>query len=761
MRVQGFVQQTLAFGVLGLAAMASVGWGQQAPVPDENGLPTIDIPGDSPGVPSADPLEFDLTEPFDPFGPMPTAGAQPPAAATAADPTLLNFPTLGEIRLAPGASGVTRGATGSLFDTPGLTTVVTQQDLIERGATSMFDALRYEVGIQVQRTAAGQAAPYVRGLTGQQVLIAIDGIRLNNSTFRTGPNQYFNTIDPGQVQQIEVIRGPASVMYGSDAIGGAINVVTRSPDLSRDYAGGSFRETFSTADTGSYTRMSIEGHVERFGMFGGGSYLNVNDLQTGGPLGRQDWTGYSQYAGDLKLTWDVGDRGLFTVAMQHFEQMNVPRSDRFFPFIPLNQQRPTFFDPQQRNLVYSRLEFFDLGGALMDDFAVTASYSRQKEGSRTTDTRGTRDNLDIAEFDVNNVGLNLQAARDFEEYGRLTYGTDWFRDEISAFRNRFRASDGGFVSPLTPQFPDDAFYERFGAFLYWNVDLNDWLNFQAGTRYEHIKAGGTPIVQVNGQPTPLRVDETFQDWISSGALTVRLTDDVHLIGSISQGFRAPNLDDLVATNPFVQQAGTDLPSVMLGPERAINYEVGFKVDRPIWRAQAFYFWTDLQDNILRAPQTDMGDPLFERVNRDSYVHGFEITQELLLTDTWAVWGNYFYTYGRDEIELVPLSRIPPQQGSLGLRYRTLDRRSWFDVFVWMVDAQSRLAPQDISDARIPDGGTPAFATLNLRTGTTFGQRNLHRVGMVLENLTNTAYRVHGSGVDGPGINGILTYEFIR
>jgi outer membrane receptor protein involved in Fe transport len=759
------------------ALIAGVSWQSvraqdDAPMPTTPQLPTIEIPGETPGetpttpAPDVVPLDTPAAPPMSQPPPSPTTPRQPapsttaPLSGTIGGQATINFPSLSETMFAPGVSGATRGVTDSLFDSPSLSTVVTRQDLVERQATTMFDALQYESGVMMQRTGAGQASPFVRGLTGQQVLFTIDGIRMNNSTYRTGPNQYFNTIDPGQVEQIEVIRGPASVLYGSDAIGGQINIVTRSPDFSREYFGGGLRETFGTASAQSYTRLNVEGHAGNFGAFGGGSYLNANDLDTGGPLNVQEGTAYNNYGGDLKLMWELNDFTYLTVATQHFEQ-EVARSDRFFPFIPLSSERPTYFDPQQRNLAYVRLESYCLCSPIMDDFAITASYSRQKEGSTVVDQRGTRNNLDVAEFDLHNVGLNIQASRDMEEFGRLTYGADWYHDDVDAVADRYRATTGAFVGPRTPQFPDDSYYDRLGAFLYWNVDLNDWLNFQTGTRYETIDVGGTPIANINGTDQPFRVDETYQDWIAAGALTVKMTEDWHLIGSISEGYRAPNLDDLVATNPFVQQAGTDLPSVDLAAESAIVYEVGTKFNTDIWRAQAFYFWNDLEANILRAPTGTTGDPLFERTNRDSYLHGFEITQELLLTDTWSLWGNYFYTYGKDDVNEEPLSRVPPQQGTLGLRYRTCDRRSWFDVFVWMVDNQDRLAPQDLSDARIPDGGTPGFATLNLRTGTTLGDDYQHRVGLFLENITDKGYRVHGSGVDGPGFNAMMTYEFIH
>ncbi|MGC4004965.1 MAG: TonB-dependent receptor plug domain-containing protein [Pirellulales bacterium] len=253
--------------------------------------------------------------------------------------------------LMPGATGISRGLEMSIFEDPREATIVDQQIIQERLPSDMSRTLQNEVGVLVQSTAHGQSSPFIRGLTGQDVVILVDGVRLNNSTYRAGPNQYFSTIDPGMVERIEVVRGASSVLWGADAIGGVINVVTKSPDRTREYGQRSFHEIFSTADTGSYTRFDAQGWSGEHGVYAGASYLNVNPLEIGGDRGRQPFTDYDQYAGDVKYQHLLGVDALFTVSLQHFEQQNVPRSDRFLPFVqgpPSGTQRPTFFDPQQR-----------------------------------------------------------------------------------------------------------------------------------------------------------------------------------------------------------------------------------------------------------------------------------------------------------------------------------------------------------------------------------------------------------------------------
>ncbi|MBN1558201.1 MAG: Plug domain-containing protein, partial [Lentisphaerae bacterium] len=94
-------------------------------------------------------------------------------------------------------------------------------------ARTVPEALAYEPGIMVQKTAHGQGSPYIRGFTSQRTLFLVDGVRLNNAVFREGPNPYWNTVDPLSLHAVEIVRGPASVLYGSDAVGGTVRAVTR------------------------------------------------------------------------------------------------------------------------------------------------------------------------------------------------------------------------------------------------------------------------------------------------------------------------------------------------------------------------------------------------------------------------------------------------------------------------------------------------------------------------------------------------------
>ncbi len=669
--------------------------------------------------------------------------------------TSLNFPSLSEMTFGQSSgpfgegSGILRSEK-SLFDTPAAGSIRTRQEITERQATDMFQALQNEVGVLMQSTAAGQASPFVRGLTGQQVLILVDGIRLNNSITRRGPNQYFNTIDAGMVDHIEVLRGQGSVLWGSDAIGGAINVVTRGADTHYgmkhgNYSGGEFTQYYNTSNSSPYSRLNVEGWVGNAGVFAGGSYSDVNDLDTGWDFGRQPGTNFQQWAGDIKFNYLLDETQMLTLSLQHFQQDNLPRSDRF-PGYPGDRNNSNtlggarFFDPQQRDLAYIRYQALEPIAAI-DALTVTASYNRQRENQ----TRGIPTTR-FQEIDVETLGLQAVAVRDIDWAGKWTSGFDWYYDDVDS---PFGGTAGNAIVP------DDAWYQRIGAFLNWDVALTERLDMVAGIRYENINTAGTPIVE----NIPTFINPNYHDWVSQIGMVYELAPDIHLVGSISEGFRAPNLDDLMALNPNVLQEGSSVPSLGLRPERSINYELGLKTNFDRLRTQTFVFWTDLQDNIV-AINTAVPNT-FGSANQDSYVQGVETSGEYLLEDGWSLYGNFWYTYGINRVTDSPLSRVPPTQGILGLRWRERELRSYFEVYTWMVRRQDRLDQvRDITDERIPIGGTPGYATLNVRMGRTYGSHDQHRVSLSLENITDKNYLVHGSGVFGTGATARFGYNLV-
>jgi len=180
------------------------------------------------------------------------------------------------------------------------------------------------------------------------VLILVNGVRLNNSTFRFGPNQYLATIDPSSIDRIEVVRGPGSVLYGSDALGGVINIITRKR---MDYylpaaKNSELNLAYGSADNEQTVRIATEGNVDNMGYWLGADSRNFDDLHGGGDIGTQLYTGYDEYHSNAALSILPDENQRLDLIVQYTRQNDVPRTDKF-----INSNERRIFNPQERRFL--------------------------------------------------------------------------------------------------------------------------------------------------------------------------------------------------------------------------------------------------------------------------------------------------------------------------------------------------------------------------------------------------------------------------
>ncbi|MCA9149126.1 MAG: TonB-dependent receptor, partial [Planctomycetales bacterium] len=423
---------------------------------------------------------------------------------------------------------------------------------------------------------------------------------------------------------------------------------------------------------------------------------------------------------------------------------------------PTNSARPTFFDPQQRDFAYIRWQgtAYD-ENLLYDAFSFTTSYSLTREGLR--ELRAPTQ-LDLGRFRDDMFGMQLTLAKDWCDFGALTYGADYYYDDVDASKYRTNPQNPAQVPTVRqPQFPDNAVADRVGVFVSWDVDLTSRLHANAGVRYENSNVQATPTFTINNVDQDIFFERTYQDWIGSIGLSYELTQELRLVGGVYEGYRAPTVDDLTAAKTFLQnaQSSPNLGSLAVQPEHSLTYEVGFKANGERLRFQVDQWWMQLDDYISRS-QDGAGNVFLG--NHDADLYGTEFAGEYLLHDGWAVYGNFWHTYGRDNTVNEPFTRIPPTQGIVGLRWRDVCRRSYFDIYTWLVRNQDRYSSLNLSDSRFPVGGTPGYGTLNLRVGKSFGRCDNQQLSLAFENITDKYYRVLGSGVDGPGLNATIGYQ---
>lgn len=638
---------------------------------------------------------------------------------------------------------VTAGrASEVLSDVPRAVSVVTRADLDARLPGTTPDALMDTAGVLVQKTNLGAGAPYVRGLVGNQILVLVDGVRLNNATYRFGPNQYLGTVDPDLLSRIEVVRGPGSVLYGSDAIGGVVNLVTRAPEFS---AGGWTRALESRAGISA-------GAVEQRGRLGfslagptvavrgGVSAHNVGDMRAGGSRGTLSPTGFGEAAGDLALAARLAPGHLLTATLQAHHQGDVPRWDQV---VQRGFSRYAF-DPQTRQLASLRYAAQALGWA--DTVAATASFQRTDERRRIQRAGSVTDTTERDR--VRTVGLSVDIQKRLSPQLVLQGGGEIYADAVSSRRIDL---DTRTDVALTRRglYPDGATAASAALFTrgVWTAGR---VRAEAGARYSSFRVSASDA-------TFRDLDVTPSAWVGQAGASVRLVGQSLLFGSLAQSFRAPNIDDVSTLGRF--DSGIEVPSAGLAPERGLTRELGIRARGRAVSATLVAFNTDLTDLIDRVRATYEGlpvfdgQPVFQKANvGEARVTGWESELEWRAGRALVVTAHATGTRGQALTRNEPMRRIPPVNGGVALQWRPRTA-TWAGVATRWAGRQDRLSSGDLADHRISPTGTPAWVTVDAFGAAPLGRR-LQVTGGV-RNLFDRLYRVHGSGIDAPGITAWL------
>jgi len=649
------------------------------------------------------------------------------------------------------------------FDLSFTTNSVSSGDMAGASYRTSPEALRDIPGIMVQKTSHGQGSPYIRGFTGFHNLILVDGIRLNNSVFRPGPNQYFSTVDSFSLKRIEVVKGPTSVLYGSDAVGGTVNAITKGPF---GYAEGfqlnqRVYYRFSSAERSHIYRYELSATWdEQLGLWIGGTFKDFGSLRAGGGTGNQPNTGYEGWDADFKLEYFFTPDTRLVIAHQQADQNNVPRThktifSKSFKGTTTGRELKRDLD-QERRLTYIQLNAENMD-SFVETMRLTLSWQEQHE---TRDRVRRRKGRDLQGFDVGTFGASAQFETS-SSFGYWTYGVEYYHDHVNSFSTR---------NLIQGPVADEASYDLAGIYLQDEVSVSDRLDLVLGARANFARAEAGRVRDPRLGTRTTAADEWWSAVGSARFVYHVVPDHINFFGGVSQGFRAPNLSDLTrfdsARTDEIETAAVDLD-----PEEFISFEAGVKTDFDNWSFQAAYFHTLIDDMIIRVPTNRVIDGEFEvtKVNGgDGFVQGVEIGTRYRFHPQWTAFGNFTWVDGEVDTfptssprqDREPISRLMPVSGQLGLRWEHPTADFWVEGVATIVDRQDDLSSRDRADtSRIPPGGTPSYTVFSLRSGWQI-RKNIH-LDISLENITDEDYRVHGSGQNeaGRSLNIGVSLEF--
>jgi hemoglobin/transferrin/lactoferrin receptor protein len=693
-------------------------------------------------------------------------------------------------------------------DVPYTIDVIKAKDIELSNPQTTADMIANTGNIMVQKSQGGGGSPIIRGFEASRVLIVIDGVRMNNAIYRAGHLQDAITIDNGMLDRAEIIYGPTSVMYGSDALGGVMNFYTKNP---------LFAPEKMLLKLNSYIRYGSAnnektGHVDfnlgfkKIASLTSITYSDFDDLRTGyarnpnPDFGRCYYTAVRNAAGTAdsmayndksniqkrsaynqvdimeKLVYRASEKLDIGLNLQYSTSSNIDRYDRLSEYAGANLKwAEWYYGPQNRTFasLYAKMK----GGKLYDNAKIAVTY-QDVDQSRIT----RKFNNNNKTFQIENVkvySMNADYRKKIKEKHELSYGAEVLHNVVSSSalaenivtnmesKAATRYPDGG--STMSTQ----AIYLSHSWEINKKMILSDGLRFS--TNQLSAKFNDTTFY-----PFPFKnAKQTNQALNGNIGLVIMPEDNVRLNILGSTGYRSPNVDDF--TKVFESTGGNIVvPNEKLEPEYAYNIEAGFAItafDSKL-KLEGNYAYTVLNNAIvLQNAKYNGKDSIYYNGSNSRVQTPTNVDKAYINTAFAAVTTDFndhvsfqsslTYTYGiyRQSLKsttnnhvhdtIVPLDHIPPMFGqtSLFFRYKRFESQVYARY-----SASKKLSDYSPSGednlAQATPNGMPGWVTFNVKT--TFKITNNFSANLGVENLFDTHYRVFASGISAPGRNVFVT-----
>ncbi|MDT8341903.1 MAG: TonB-dependent receptor [Longimicrobiales bacterium] len=683
-------------------------------------------------------------------GPQPLLGQN--AGNGAADPDTLVF------KIDPLLVTATRGPR-LISQTPRPVSVVDRSQVALLSPNSVSDLFRDIPGLDVTGVGANQARPAIRGQRGQRILLLADGLRMNNSRRQRDFGELPALVDVSAVEQVEIVRGPASVLYGSDAIGGVVNIITRVPD--RDGLHGTASYRYSDVDGQNRVAARVSSRTGSFSLLAGGMFRNTDAYEApGGTFGDitleddvlVNRSGVEDRSMDLRLGWDLSRTTGFFGKFETYQA-----DDAGFGFVDPAAYSPgdPVIDITYPDQTFSKLTFGfqsrEVGLAFADRVEVLA-YGQDNERELVFNTfipfgptAGlTLDNRNFT--DIRTYGFRAEA-RKLAGDVLLTYGVDGFRDRAEGTDENTSVITGFGPPQVTqdnrPTIPN-AEYRSVGAFLQGEVEVGSRVSLVGGTRLQRVSAETFQTPNMDDVSPISSSDATV---VGSLNALVHVTDRLDLVLSTGRGFRSPNLVELFFDGPVGEAGAYQVPNEDLKAETSFNVDVGARFHAGPVFVEGFVFRNKIYDGIRARPVTGaQGDTLqrngldvFQNVNLDEIVfEGVELSADVQLPAGFSVGAGYARLDAEDAIDPEnPVGESFSEKVTGRLRYQAQDGLFWGQ---WEVRHSGEQKSVELGTN--PLGSViPSFTIQHLRGGVRLFELGgvSHGLSLAVTNLTNELY----------------------
>jgi len=549
-----------------------------------------------------------------------------------------------------------------VFDAPSAVSVIDSATMHSKLPNTVVDAFRDLPGLDITGVGTNQARPTVRGLGGQRILLLEDGLRLNNSRRQQDFGELPAIAGLTGIDRVEVVRGPASVLYGTDAIGGVVNVITAGLPSSGDGVHGWAGYRYSTADKQQTPSAGLQGRAGRFAFRASGAYRDTHSYDApAGSFGdisfdrdvKVNDTGVRDYSYNALAGWDLGKaQSLFARAERYTARDAgfgyVANADLGATDAPSIQITYPDQDVSRYSLGWRALA---LGSTVADRVEVT-TYLQNNTRHLNLDVfipfgRGLPATAGVSSqqrnwTDLRTIGLRAEATKLIGDRVLLTYGADAFRDHSDNTDSSLTVVTG-FGPPQRqasnrPQIPN-ATFRSAGLFAQTDVRIVERVSLIVGGRVQDVLAETRETPNLDDALVESR-DRTA---VGTANLLVRAAPGLNLIASAGRGFRSPNIVERFFEGATPEGAGYQLRNLDLDPETSLNVDLGARWRHAGLFAEAFVFQNNVHDGIAIEATGDTVNrlPVYQNVNVDRLrFRGIEVTAGARVFDAIDLTGNF-------------------------------------------------------------------------------------------------------------------------
>lgn len=660
------------------------------------------------------------------------------------------------------------------------------------------DLLAINSNVFVQKSQLGGGSPMIRGFSANRVLIVVDGTRMNNAIFRSGNLQNVISIDVNNVESSEVIFGPGSVIYGSDALGGVMDFHTLTPHFtdndSTSYLSVKAMTRYASANHEKSGHVDFNIGTRNLSFLTSVSYSDFGDLQMGSRKHQdyqrpeyvsriagkdsivkntnaniQRFSGYSQFGVLQKIRAKINRNNDFTYALHYSELSDVPRYDRLIQYSDEKLKYAEWYYGPQKWLMnsFSLVNFNKT--KFSDKIKINAAFQNYEESRN--DRKLNKTTLRQRTEKIQALSVNIDIEKNITPTSILFYGGEMVGNKIFS-TGTIKDIQSNATEPTSSRYPDGSSYATSAVYFNYKNNFNDNFTYLAGVRYNlayleaQFDTSFFPFPYTEAQLTNHAVNGCL-------GMVFRINDNNQLNVNLSTGYRTPNIDDVGKV--FDSEPGKVIvPNPDLKPEYAYNFDIGFiKTFAENFQFEITSFYTYLQNAMVRSDFT------FNNETEIMYDGQLSRVQALTNTDYAQIYGvqaelmvgflryfelntNYTYMSGFDKNKDA-IRHVSPPFGSTHLYLKIERFKSDFYVQYNNQIAYNNLAPSERDKPymyavdNIGNPYSPSWITYNLKCSYQLLHNLQFNAG--IENILDVRYRPYSSGIVAPGRNFIFSLRF--